>query len=221
MTHDYGSGWEKAYAEHSSDTLWSEDPIPCLDQVAEHLTAAGVRTVLDVGCGDGRNLAALLGHGFAGAGLDISGTALQRASRRLGGRAFLVRGDAVSLDAIPDGSVDAITNFDVFGQIPEAERMVGNFRRVLRPGGICAVNAYTPADSEYGMGTPVGDHAFEYRGTLFRFFEEADVRKIFDGWKLLSLGRQSWVDPPHGAFRPHEHTHDNWIVVATPEREDF
>jgi SAM-dependent methyltransferase len=216
LTDNYRGGWEKAYAEHGADTLWNEDPIPCLDMVTEFLKVQGLRTVLDIGCGDGRNLAAIVDRGFIGAGMDISATALQGAIRRLKGRAFLVQGDAVALDLFPDASIDAITIFDVFGQIPEVERMIENLRRVLRPGGICALNAYTPADSEYGIGTPVGDHAFEYRDTLFRFYEAADLQKLFAGWDIRALERQSWVDPPHGEFRAYEHTHDNWIVVATP-----
>jgi SAM-dependent methyltransferase len=216
LTEDYATGWEAAYAGHEAEGLWSEEAIPCLSQIITQLRARGTRTVVDVGCGDGRNLEILADAGFLAAGVDLSPSALARAVHRLHGRALLLLGDATMLELLPDRSLDAITCLDVFGQISDTARMLSSFARVLADDGLVAVNAFTPEDSEYGRGVPAGHHRFEYKGTLFRFFDEPEIRELFTGWRLHSFERQSWIDPPHGAFRPYEHRHDNWVVMASP-----
>ena len=83
-------------------------------------------------------------------------------------------------------------------------------RRVL------AINAFTPRDSEFGVGEALSERTFSYRGTLFRFFEEAELRDLLADWNIVHFENVSWNDPPHGTFRPYAHTHDNWYVVGTP-----
>jgi SAM-dependent methyltransferase len=211
---DYGKGWEEAYASHSASSLWSDEPVPCLNSAVAELSRQGIRTVLDLGCGDGRNLVHLADAGFAVVGIDLSATALSRAAVRLGGRAVLVRSDIGSLREIPDSSVQAITCFDVFGEIEDLPGMLENFARVLVPGGMLAFNAYTVADDLYHEGTAVAEDTVEYRGIMCRFFTADALRALLSGWHIRSWHQQSWDDPPHGDFRPHEHHHDNWVVMA-------
>lgn len=212
----YQDGWEQAYAKHAATSLWSDEPVPCLGDTIAELSRRDTRTVLDLGCGDGRNLVRLVDAGFAAAGVDISATALARAADRLAGRALLMRSDVGFLREIPDGSVQAITCFDVFGEIEDVARMLDNFARVLVPGGILSFNAYTPADDLYHEGTRITDDTVEYRGIMCRFFAEDALRELLAGWRIQSWQQQSWIDPPHGEFRPHEHRHDNWVVMAEP-----
>ena len=78
-----------------------------------------MKTVIDVGCGDGRNLCALVRAGFICAGIDLSSTALARAHDRLTAQAqsaFLIQADASHLP-LASGTIDCMTAFDVFGQI--------------------------------------------------------------------------------------------------------
>lgn len=212
----YLDGWEEAYARHAATGLWSDEPVPCLDDTIAELSRRDTRTVLDLGCGDGRNLLRLVDAGFASAGVDISATALARAADRLAGRAVLVRSDVGFLQEIPDSSVQAITCFDVFGEIEDLARMLDNFARVLVPGGLLAFNAYTLADDLYHEGTRLAGDTVEYRGIMCRFFAEDALRELLAGWRVRSWKRQSWTDPPHGEFRPHEHRHDNWVIMAEP-----
>ena len=76
------------------------------------------------------------------------------------------------------------------------------------------VNAFTPDDSEYGLGEPAGRDAFIYNGTLFRFFRRQLLLELFRAWDVERCDEQRWVDPPHGSFRPYEHTHSNWVLIA-------
>jgi SAM-dependent methyltransferase len=208
-------GWEDAYAQQGDQgPLWQEDPIPIMDAAVKELRARNVRTVVDLGCGDGRNLAALIDAGFTCTGVDISPTGLLHARRAVQRRGFLLRADAAALPLV-SGSTDAVTCFDMFGQVEDPSSVIAEAGRILADDGLFVVNAFTLEDSEYGEGEEIGPHTFAYRDTLFRFFDEEALRGLFDAdWQVLGVDRVSWLDPPHGDFRPYEHTHDNWVLYA-------
>ena len=100
-TGDLESGWEAAYAAHDESSLWQDDPSPVLSDVITTLAGRGTRTVVDIGCGDGRNLSALADAGFTCLGVDIAPRALARARRRLGARGFLLESDGGALRLTP------------------------------------------------------------------------------------------------------------------------
>src|SRR5687767_13927348 len=89
-------------------------------------------TVLDVGCGTGRNLP-LFRPGVRVVGLEPSAEALARARRRAPG-VPLVQGDA---EALPfrAGAFDTVVIGLVFCSVPDPARGLGEVRRVLKPGG--------------------------------------------------------------------------------------
>jgi SAM-dependent methyltransferase len=210
-------GWDAAYRDNPEASLWSEEPMPIVAEIASRARARGLRVGVDLGCGDGRNLAALRARGLELAGLDISPTALVRADgllRANGDAALLIGGEVTALP-FAAGTLDLLTALDVAGQVPDPAPLIAEARRVLRPGGLFVVNLFTPEDDTYGEGEEIGPRTFLYRETLFRYFERAEIAPLFgEGWGL-EIEEASWVDPPHGSFRPRRHRHVNHVVYAT------
>lgn len=107
------------------------------------LAAASARKVLDVGCGTGRHVGALLERGFDAHGADLSEDMLVQARALVGAGERL---HAWQLGAEPPESVrraapfDAITALgNVFPQLKadaDIDRALADFRELLRPGGI-------------------------------------------------------------------------------------
>lgn len=100
--------------------------------------------VLDVGCGPGRHVAALVGHGVEGVGLDVSMDFLAVAAGATPGR--WTRGDARRLP-FAAGSFDAAIclcqgGFGLLGGSDDAA-VVAEMARVVRPGGRVAVSAFS------------------------------------------------------------------------------
>ncbi|GAA2001638.1 hypothetical protein GCM10009799_31080 [Nocardiopsis rhodophaea] len=215
---DYGElqyGWELAYQHQDTEQpLWQEAAIPVIDDAIEPLSSAGARSVVDLGCGDGRNLAALVAAGFSCMGVDIAPTGLAHA-RTTARPAFLLRADATDIGLI-DNPVDAVTCFDVFGQIQDPSSLVSEARRILRPGGRSSSTRSPTKTARTARARRSHPHTFAYNDTLFRYYDEDSIRELFAEWEVTSLYRRSWDDPPHGDFRPYPHRHDNWIVLATP-----
>jgi len=97
---------------------------------------AGAR-VLDLACGAGRHLERLRAGGLAATGMDLSAPLLADARSRRGVRGALVRGDMRALpfrEGAFDGLVNFFTSFGYFLTPEEDIRVIGEIRRVLRPG---------------------------------------------------------------------------------------
>jgi len=104
-------------------------------------------TVLDYGCGPGSyipELAARVGQKGAVIAVDIHRLAIQRVealAKRQGLRNVKTcLTDGVHLPDLADASADVALLFDVFHMLGDQEGVLREMHRVLRPGGVLAVN---------------------------------------------------------------------------------
>jgi SAM-dependent methyltransferase len=107
------------------------------------LDAARVRSgtrVLDVACGPGRCAAAAAARGAVALGLDAAEGMVAVARARYPGIEFR-RGDAERLP-FADASFDAVVAGFVVNHLPQPERALAEFARVLRPGGWAAATVW-------------------------------------------------------------------------------
>jgi len=121
------------------------DEQPFLGMLEEHLRPH-VRA-LEVGAGDGRvgrHVADRVGHLTCA---DVSPTMVREARENLGALAnvAVVQTRGASLDTFPDASFDLAFAQGVLAylDVNVATALVDEMHRVLRPGGICVVNAHT------------------------------------------------------------------------------
>jgi SAM-dependent methyltransferase len=134
---------------------------------------AADQTVLDVASGAGFGLQMLRQAGGRPVGLDYDGGALAEV-RRLEWDAPLVHGDATRLP-LADGSIDLVVSFETLEHVPDAEAMVREIRRVLRPNGRLVLSTPNRAfgPSERHTGNPFHVREFtadELRELLCRSF---------------------------------------------------
>jgi SAM-dependent methyltransferase len=97
--------------------------------------------ILDVPCGQGRHAHLLAEAGFDVDGLDYSEDLLERAKQRgTGPRLRYTRGDMRKLPGRWTGRFDAVlnlfTSFGFFSDPSDDARVIGEFARVLKPGGV-------------------------------------------------------------------------------------
>ena len=213
------SGWLRAYEEASSERLWAEEPLAFLSDYLDLIIGTGRHGVLDIGCGEGRNLEFFAKAGLPTIGLDLSALALERAYQNAVSKGLshvaLLQGD---IDALPSpflkSSVSVVTCLDVFGQLIDPRQALTRIEQLLRPGGLFLANLYTLDDETYGAGEEIEPKAFVYRGTLFRFFDRLDVDSLFTCFSLISVKVYSWLDPPHPGYRDEDHKHESFVVLA-------
>ena len=110
-------------------------------EVLEQLLEPAGKDVVDVGCGSGALVRALVGRGARVTGLEISEQQLAAAVRADGGSgARYVVGRAEDLP-LGDGSVDAAVFMRTLHHVPPDDQLdaLREARRVLRPGGVVYV----------------------------------------------------------------------------------
>ena len=102
---------------------------------------------LDFGCGAGRLSQALAEHAGAVVGVDVSAPMLDtaRSLDRSGGRCTFVLNESADLRLLDDDSVDLVYTERVLQHLPASlvECYLGEFLRVLRPGGVALLHCTT------------------------------------------------------------------------------
>ena len=133
---------------------------------ADHVLARRVRTVLDVGCGEGNWQPVLrrLRPSVVYQGVDPS----EYAVRRFGRRRNILLGDVAALDALPlaDG-YDLVIASGVLNYVGDAELRAGLRALARRAGGMLYLELFTGADDVVGDTTFAASHgAAWYRREL-------------------------------------------------------
>lgn len=119
-------------------------PVICYEQELRANTVLGLlavkpgERVLDIGCGNARDIAKIAERGGQVVGVDISAGMIAAAKQELGRMGMsgitLQVGDATSL-VFPDAYFDKVLCSEVIEHIPDASQALREMRRVLRPGG--------------------------------------------------------------------------------------
>ena len=175
------------------------------------LKEAGARRVIDLGCGEGRLLRALLDdkHFTAITGVDVSPRSLERAARRIGlERMPPARRERVALIQASLTYRDArFTGFDAACLVEVIEHVtpsrLRDVERVVFGHARPATVIVTTPNREYNVlfeNLPEGrlrhgDHRFEWTRAELRAWAEAVAARFGYAVRFLPVGRE---DPTHG-----------------------
>lgn len=160
--------------------------------------------VLEIGCGDGRTLGALMCRPCTAIGLDHSPAALALCRAVHGTAPPLVRGDARHLP-FRDGAFDAVLLLHVLGHGRAKERrlMAGEAVRVTAPGGRLYVRAFSREDFRASAGQEVEEASRLRRtGVLTHYFSEDEVAALFPTCRPVRLQTVRWHLRVRGAVLP-------------------
>jgi SAM-dependent methyltransferase len=112
-------------------------------------TTDAATITLEAGCGEGYGLDVLAGAGSQVLGLDYDPVTVRHAATTY--RRDVLRGNVVRLP-LADASVDAAVSLQVVEHIWTPFELVGELRRVLRPGGLLAVSTPNRLTFSPGLG---------------------------------------------------------------------
>ncbi len=177
------NAWDRDYS--SRGRLWGGGVrgLPHLPEEA---------SVLELGCGDGKTLAAMPG-GWKAVALDISPQAL-RLSRKMLPDAKLIQADARHLP-FRENSFDAVFAFHVTGHLllQEREELAREVSRVLVRGGNLFFREFGTEDMRNGQGEEVEESTFRRgKGIITHYFTEREVEELFCDLLPISVGLHCW-----------------------------
>ncbi|MFF9626312.1 class I SAM-dependent methyltransferase [Streptomyces griseosporeus] len=180
--------WERTYTEHPG--MYGEQPSAAAVRAAEVFRAHGVGDVLELGAGHGRDALFFARQGFTVRATDFSPAAigqLRSAARRAGLPVTAAVHDVRQPLPLPDGSVGAVFAHMLLCMALSTEEihaLVGEVRRVLRPGGVFVYTVRHTGDAHFGAGVGHGDDIWEHGGFAVHFFSRALVDSLAEGWVL-------------------------------------
>jgi SAM-dependent methyltransferase len=211
--------WERRYAE---GRLYGTQPTSVAPRLAELFRAQQVQTLLEAGCGSGRDALFYAGAGFAVTGLDLSANALRWARERSlaeGLPVTLLQGDLAEV-ALPHGSFDACVAVHLvhLQPAPVRQRLVNRLWQLTRDAGLVAMANYSTAEAGFTSWEtyPEPNTRVDPKGKLVHFFDAEEFEALLppDRFEILlqeevELAEMNDAGPV---------AHREWLVVARKVR---
>ena len=180
------------------------------------LRQAGVRTVLELGCGTGNDAARLAGEGYLVTAVDVSGEAIGQAQARFGSQARFLVADITGRLPFPDWSFDAVMSNVAVHMFPDrvTRAVFAQVERLVRPGGLFVFHVNSLEDRPLrARRLPARelepDFVAEESGQTMHFFSEAYLRDLLAGWQRVEL--DPVLVPHRKTGEPYKHV---WRGIA-------
>ncbi len=207
--------WDARYAQ---GLVYGTEPTSVARRLAGLLKAHGVRTILEAGCGSGRDALHYAREGFEVTGTEISENALRRArdQARAEGLSITFLHDDLAETALTPVSFDAAVAIHLIHLQAAAVRqtMVNQLWRLTRDGGLIAMANYSTNEAGYGTwdSYPEPNTRVDPKGKLVHFFDAADLRALLppDRFDLLTLEEVDLSEIPDSG----PVTHREWLTIA-------
>jgi len=213
--------WDEAYGPavlKDQQNLWGDPPVPYAAVAAEEFKQNQSKVVIDLPCGDGRNLAALADGASILLGADTSTKAMTIAERvaeqaGIAAKTIFLRLDAFDTGLL-DNSVDGIFCWDLLGHLRNVKDALRELYRVVRPGGIIVANMWTMNDcqtSDPDIREIAPKEYIDHFDFYCRFYDEADLEALLAATSMRaeSVVVSSWTEPAHAEYRTYTHDHES------------
>ena len=210
--------WDASYPSDDSERLWPEEVVPVVDFARRFFLANAA--ILDLPCGDGKNVQALAELGPVIAA-DSSERALDicEARRRAQNLANVVTMKADAFHTpFSDGVFENVFCCDLLGHLPDVDKAMSEIRRITSPSGTAVVTMFTQRDSvlQDKRMRKNEDGSYWFRDKwFFRFYTETVARELAtrSGFKVVEIEELSWWEPPHPGYREYKHQHSSWALA--------
>ena len=158
------------------------------------LRQAGIRTILELGCGTGNDAARLAAEGYSVTAIDVSSEAIGQAQAKYGSLASFLVADITQQLAFPDGGFDAVMSNVAMHMFPDSVTRVlfAQVGRLVRAGGLFLFHVNALEDRPLrARRLPARelepDYVVAESGQTMHFFSEAYLRELLEGWQEVQL----------------------------------
>jgi SAM-dependent methyltransferase len=158
------------------------------------LREAGVRTILELGCGTGNDAARLAGEGYLVTAIDVSGEAIGQAKAKFGSMARFMVADMTQRLPFPGMGFDAVMSNVAMHMFPDGvtRALFAEVGRLVRTGGLFVFHVNALEDRPLrARCLPARelepDYVAEESGQTMHFFSEAYLRELLEGWQEVQL----------------------------------
>lgn len=212
--------WNESYRLSKAKNLWGAAAVPYVDHAIDVFKSESCISVIDIPCGDGRNMVELLSGVPFVVGMDSSNNALSIADAALREKKLknyvLLQGDLFDTK-FQTWQFDGVFCWDVLGHLRAPHLALSELHRICRDDGVVIASFFAHGDSTKGVGmVALGENKYIFAESYyFRYYGADDVRKLVEacGFAVVRMDLVRWVEPPHEGYREYEHEHESWAVV--------
>jgi ubiquinone/menaquinone biosynthesis C-methylase UbiE len=218
--------WNDAYDQshlQEHQNLWGDPPVPFAATAAQLFEAADASVIMDLPCGDGRNLPPLA----SGAPIVLAGDTSTKAmviaegvTERAGIRNKVVFAKTdVFATGLLDNSVDGVFCWDLLGHLTNAADALHELHRIIRPGGCIVANMWTMNDCQTSDPNirEIGPKEYiDHFDFYCRFYDRDDIASLLRSVAMSaeSVELSAWREPGHADYRTYEHDHESLVFVV-------
>ena len=207
--------WDARYADA---LVYGTEPTSVARRLVAVFRAHGMQSILEAGCGSGRDALLYAREGFEVTGTEISENALRwvRERARTEGLQITLLRDDLAETRLRPGSFDAAVAIHVIHLQPAPIRqtMVNQLWRLARDGGLIAMANYSIQETGYATWDPFPEPntRMDPKGKVVHFFDETDLRALLppDRFDLLTLEEVDLAEVPDSG----PVTHREWLTIA-------
>jgi len=192
--------WEEYYSVLRQLPSWLKKPVPFVAEALSFFKECGVRTILDLGCGMGRNSIYLAKEGFHVIGIDTSASALKYAKTWSKTKALnnnvVLRASMTRLPFVSQ-TFHAVISVSVIhhARIRDIKKTIEEICTVLKENGLFLANLLSTKDYRYRQGEKLEDGTFRILEDfgekqfeeIHHFFSQREIRTLLTSFKNVSL----------------------------------
>ncbi|MBM3286402.1 MAG: methyltransferase domain-containing protein [Candidatus Eisenbacteria bacterium] len=192
------SFWEESYAGHEAGWFFGSEPSSLARRVLHFYRSMKIPTagrLLDLGCGEGRDVLFFASLGFDVDGVEGSPTAVERARESVAGAGYRC---PILLEDLASFAMDAeydvvFANNSIQFVGPAALDVLGRIRQRTRPGGWNAIGMFTREMADWKRDADV------------YHLEPRELKFLYRDWNLLEYGESIIFSPRRGEHRSFAH----------------
>lgn len=186
--------WDQVFSE--SENYFGDQPSELARKALSLFREKETRSVLETGCGQGRDTLLFAEDGLKVTALDYSVRALDKISAKatstlspyIDPRCFDIRKPL----PFESESFDACYSHMLFCMeltMAEISCALSELHRVLKPGGLAIYSVRSIFDRYYRAGEHLGENLYEVNNFAVHFFSEEKIRGLASGFKIHSIER--------------------------------
>jgi SAM-dependent methyltransferase len=191
--------WDKIYSDGSA--FFGEDPSDFAQKCYSYFKKYGVKRILELGCGQGRDTIFFASNGFDVHAIDASKVAIENINQKKGQK-------NISLDlrhfkarqALPYDSsyFDAVYSHMFYNMRFTDEELRSLFKesnRVLKNNGLLYFSVRSDKDVLYNKGKKIDNNIYEINGFQIRFFTKRQIQSFLENYFEIKNIEGSYEEP--------------------------
>jgi SAM-dependent methyltransferase len=206
ITPEQKKHWDEVFAKNS--TFFGDKPSAFAQCSLELFQKESVRSILELGCGQGRDTFFFAQNGFDVTALDFSETAVLSIKEKIKTTDFAFRIHPQTYNVketlpFPDESYDVcFSHMLLCMELSTAEIgfVLRETHRILKPGGVVVYSVRSNFDKHCRAGNHLSEDIYEIGGFVVHFFTEEKIKKLAKGYEVLGINRIEEGSLPRDLF---------------------